>query len=315
MSIFTDDPALLAILDLDEKVASPLAKGAPDWLAGLLPGCGSGPGGGWIAPGPEPGPFWDHHVLVKEAPQSQYDELRRLSGDPGNLACLALGGSNFHGQHGRPWQTLPGNFHWSGRVRLDLDAEQCGRALVALPALAVLDLLDPLQLGNGAGAEAGRPGIKWVNDILWQGRKVAGVLTAARSQGGRLESVVFGVGINVAAAPQTNAPRTGPGATCLAHHLAGRTPTLATLYRGYALAITRRVRQLETQGPSSLLADYRHRSLVLGRRVGIWPSGTGDVEFQGPPLHEGRVLEILPDLSLRLAEVPHPVSSGRLVLL
>ena len=41
------------------------------------------------------------------------------------------------------------------------------------------------------------PGIKWVNDIYMDGRKVCGILTeTALAAGGRLEYVVLGIGVN-----------------------------------------------------------------------------------------------------------------------
>jgi BirA family biotin operon repressor/biotin-[acetyl-CoA-carboxylase] ligase len=41
--------------------------------------------------------------------------------------------------------------------------------------------------------------VKWPNDLLVDGRKLAGVLTEARWRGDRLEWVAIGVGINVRA--------------------------------------------------------------------------------------------------------------------
>ncbi|MBR3862676.1 MAG: biotin--[Clostridia bacterium] len=45
-----------------------------------------------------------------------------------------------------------------------------------------------------------KPGIKWVNDIYMDGRKVCGILTeTALASGGRLEYAVLGIGVNALA--------------------------------------------------------------------------------------------------------------------
>lgn len=80
-------------------------------------------------------------------------------------------------------------------------------------ALAVSVILHPahviperLALINGLGALAVsealqqmglKPAIKWPNDVLLQGRKVAGILPEAQWMGEHLRGVVLGMGINV----------------------------------------------------------------------------------------------------------------------
>ena len=48
-------------------------------------------------------------------------------------------------------------------------------------------------------ASKGKLGIKWVNDIYFHGRKIAGILTEALTnfENGEIESVITGIGINV----------------------------------------------------------------------------------------------------------------------
>ena len=58
-----------------------------------------------------------------------------------------------------------------------------------------------------------RPLIKWPNDVLLSGRKVAGILTESTSTGSMLEGVVIGVGINLTPAGVPGDPSFP--ATCL----------------------------------------------------------------------------------------------------
>lgn len=57
-----------------------------------------------------------------------------------------------------------------------------------LGAVAVVEGLNSLGI---------RTWIKWPNDVLLEGRKVAGVLAEAVWEGGALASIVLGIGINV----------------------------------------------------------------------------------------------------------------------
>ena len=48
-----------------------------------------------------------------------------------------------------------------------------------------------------------RAELKWPNDVLVSGRKLAGILAEASSVGGGVEWVVLGIGVNVAAPPSS----------------------------------------------------------------------------------------------------------------
>ena len=266
--------------------------------------------------------FWSGLLIQHDAPDSQFDALRELLGAglalSGPLACLALAGSGFHGNRGRTWRTEPGNLHLSVAIPLDLPADRSGPPLTMLPAVAVTDAITAcLDRGDGPNA-ASAPGIKWVNDILINGRKVSGVLTSTLSEGRRLESVVFGIGINLASAPRIRptpfVPRTGclrdlPGAAVL---------TLPVLTGALLAALADRITNLIAGDSGNLVTAYRDRSLVVGRDVVVWREGHRDEAppAQWPaPLGAGRVVGIGDDLRLHLSGRDEPVESGRLAFL
>jgi biotin-(acetyl-CoA carboxylase) ligase len=68
--------------------------------------------------------------------------------------------------------------------------------------------LVPLAAGVAVAEVAAESGVvaevKWPNDILVRGRKLAGVLTESSSSSGRVDWVVVGIGVNVAVAPATS---------------------------------------------------------------------------------------------------------------
>ena len=98
----------------------------------------------------------------------------------------------------------------AGRGRLDRrwDAPHGANLLVSLLFRALpehpheLTQRVALAAVDAAGAVAGvRAGLKWPNDLLLGGAKLAGVLAEAGATGGKLDHVVVGIGINVGWAP------------------------------------------------------------------------------------------------------------------
>jgi BirA family biotin operon repressor/biotin-[acetyl-CoA-carboxylase] ligase len=47
------------------------------------------------------------------------------------------------------------------------------------------------------------PGVKWPNDILFDGRKAGGMLTEARMDADQIRDLVFGLGLNINSAPDS----------------------------------------------------------------------------------------------------------------
>lgn len=268
---------------------------------------------GWMDSGIGPG--WDHLLVVGESRESQYDLLRGL--DPaelaglGKVACLALSGQGFHGQHGRSWDTLRGNLHLSLAVPLDLEATRFSPTLVMLPAVAVVDALTGLLPRSGKSPE-GLTGIKWVNDILWEGGKLAGVLTASRSQQGKITGAVFGVGLNVAAAPAIPADSLQKQGICLARIYQQEAPDLGSVVAAVLTAMGQRLDQVAGGDAASIFQAYRNHSVVIGQDMvlmAVKPDPDG-----APPevLHRGRVTAIGPDLALYFHNLESPLTSGRL---
>ncbi len=86
------------------------------------------------------------------------------------------------GRQGRAWSTPP------------------GRALAMSLVLHDPPALLPLSAAVAVAETAGDGAlIKWPNDVLLGGRKVAGILVEARAGGNGFEWAVLGIGINVAA--------------------------------------------------------------------------------------------------------------------
>ncbi len=253
--------------------------------------------------------FWQSGYVVADAPDSQYDLLRRLAASgrlpAGNLFCLAGRGRGFHGQHGRSWQALPGNLHLSVSLAADLPVAGWGPALPALPAVAALDAV------RRCGGSAPQFGLKWVNDVLAGEAKLGGVLTAVRTRAGRIERIFLGIGLNLTAAPALPADAFVPAVTCLAD-LHGSAPDPVAVTVALLAAVQVRFQEFGAHGPEQLLRAYRAGSIVIGRRVTVHPDAGSPDGTTG--VRTGVVTAIGDDLALHLAAGGPPVAHGRLVL-
>jgi BirA family biotin operon repressor/biotin-[acetyl-CoA-carboxylase] ligase len=115
-------------------------------------------------------------------------ELERwlLAGAEPPLALLAQQQRHGHGQQGRVWQSPPGGVWLSAAIPWpEQPAAAASLALAAAVGIALQ--LEALGL---------KPQIKWPNDLLIDGRKLAGILPRLRWRGGRVRYAQLGVGLN-----------------------------------------------------------------------------------------------------------------------
>lgn len=248
--------------------------------------------------------FWSRIFVIGEAPSSQFDILHRVLGTeirfPGPVACLALQGRNFRGQRGRAWKAEPGNLHLcAGFEPYDLEARD-GIALSMLPAVAVVEAV------RAVSHEKLKPGIKWVNDILLDNRKVAGVITSTQAMSGKIKAVTLGIGINVSRAPQVPPTPFVPVVGCL-----GDSFSLVDVLTAVLASLGNHYTKLIDQGPEALFTAYHRASVVIDREVCIWDEADPEGELPAPRI-TGVVRDIFPDLSLRIEGWEKPVIKGRL---
>jgi len=164
------------------------------------------------------------------------------------------------GRRGRPWRSPPGNFAASLVLRTgDAPGQAALRSFVA--ALALRDAL---------AAVTGRPGalgLKWPNDVLLNGGKVAGILLESVGQGARIDTLVIGVGVNLAGAPDAAELEPGAVSPVSLRGETGLTITpeafldlLAPAYDGWE-------RQFTTHGFAPIRAAWLQGAVRLGQTI------------------------------------------------
>jgi BirA family transcriptional regulator, biotin operon repressor / biotin---[acetyl-CoA-carboxylase] ligase len=156
------------------------------------------------------------------------------------------------GRQGRTWTAPPGTAVLMSLVIRELDER--GALLPLAAAVAVCDACAPVECR-----------IKWPNDVWIGERKVAGILVEGRPQEGW---AVLGIGLNVTTAEDDFPPELRATATSLA--AAGEPPALEEVLA----ALLRSLESRLAERPESILAAWRERDALRGRRV-RWDGGEG----------------------------------------
>ncbi len=113
-------------------------------------------------------------------------------------------------------------------------------------------------------------GIKWVNDLMLNGRKVGGILTESTlTEEGKIASVIVGIGINVYP-PRDGYPSELDG---IAASLFANASGEDIRSRLCAALLTRCAALMVELPEAHFLGEYRRRSLVVGRCVTLFPQG------------------------------------------
>jgi BirA family transcriptional regulator, biotin operon repressor / biotin---[acetyl-CoA-carboxylase] ligase len=175
-------------------------------------------------------------------------------GAPHGTLVTAAEQSAGRGRQGRTWSAP------AGRALLcSIVVREPPRLLPLVAGVAVAEVVRP-AVAAGFGPELA---IKWPNDVLVDGRKVAGILVEARMQEGW---AVVGIGLNVALRPEDFPPDLRDRAGTLGLEPSAIEPTLAALLGALE-------RWLDAQ-VDEVLEAVRARDALLGREI-RWGGQTG----------------------------------------
>ncbi len=238
-------------------------------------------------------------VLVFRETASSSDVVAReaAAGAAPWLAVFAESQTAGRGRHGRVWQSRPGIGLWFS-VLLDAGLMGDGPAkITASVAVAVAEAIESLCPVHC--------GIKWPNDLWIREKKVCGILTEATASGGRVQSVVAGIGVNVGHGAEDFEGEVNATATSLRLECGGgEPPRRAEL----ASAILTRLCFCLAEPFESVRQRWEERCLTLGRAVTI-ETATGFIHGTVEAMDEEGCLIVRDDYGLprvvRAGEVLH----------
>lgn len=204
---------------------------------------------------------------VRDETASTNDDARAAAaaGAPRGHVIVADSQTRGRGARGRTWSSPRG---------VDLYLSIVER--VALEPARVAPLTLAVGLGVADAACALVPGIeprvKWPNDVWVEGRKTAGILVEASSTGGRVESLVIGIGLGVNRVELE--PELAGSATSLRLEARRRDAAAGALDRSIALAmlldhVERWVDRFVAEGAPPIVRAVEERLALRGERVRV----------------------------------------------
>ena len=119
---------------------------------------------------------------------------RARAGEPGPLFIVASSQTGGRGRHGRVWASPPGNLYAS-LLLVDSSEVAVAPQLSFVASLALAEALRALLGGDE------RLQLKWPNDVLFAGAKLAGLLLESTRTPSRQLACVVGFGVNCRSHP------------------------------------------------------------------------------------------------------------------
>ena len=141
------------------------------------------------------------HVALASVDSTLNEAARSAAQHPGPTWFTAAEQTAARGRRGRAWVAPRGNFFGTLALPLADPADAALRSFVA--ALALRDALATVA----SGAQLS---LKWPNDVLLSGGKVAGILLESLTAQNKVRGVAIGIGVNLIAAPDPD--QVEPGA-------------------------------------------------------------------------------------------------------
>ncbi len=130
-------------------------------------------------------------IHVYQETTSTNDVIARLArgGAQEGTAVFAESQTKGRGRLGRSWVSPPGKGLWfTILLRPKMPPQETTRLTIAAAT----------ALTRAVAAQTGvSPDIKWPNDLLIRGRKIAGILTEMRAEVDQVQEVLLGIGMNV----------------------------------------------------------------------------------------------------------------------
>jgi BirA family biotin operon repressor/biotin-[acetyl-CoA-carboxylase] ligase len=192
-----------------------------------------------------------HDVLVS----TNSEALARAGrGERGPLWVVAERQSGGRGRRGRPWISQAGNLFATLLLTDPAPPERCPE-LAFVAALAVHDALHEV-----APPIVARLAIKWPNDLILEGAKLAGILIEGDGAG----AVVIGIGVNCVSHPSdTEYPATDLAAA----HIG---VSAASLFAALSRKMQERTEQWGRAGNfAAIRADWLARAAGLGSAIRV----------------------------------------------
>jgi BirA family biotin operon repressor/biotin-[acetyl-CoA-carboxylase] ligase len=198
--------------------------------------------------------------------RAEVDSTQRLAreraraGAPEGTVVIAEAQSAGRGRLGRHWHSPPGTNLYCTLILRPARPPAVVPQLALVAGVAVADAVCE-ALGRAAQ-------LKWPNDVLVDGRKVAGILTELEGEAERVSFVLVGIGVNVNADPATFPDDIAAGATSL-RVAAGAPLDRIAFTAGLLAAVEARYGQFLAGGFAAIRPAFEATAFLTGRAVRV----------------------------------------------
>ena len=200
-----------------------------------------------------------HYFSEIASTNSHARELAEAGAGEGEIV-IAEAQSAGRGRLGRRWASPPyANLYFSVILKPQLAPAHVPQVTL-MAAVALADTV--------AAFVPDEPAIKWPNDILVGGKKLAGILTELSCDAERVHYVVLGVGVNLNYPVQMMPEEIRARATSV-FELTQKTVSRESFLKRLIQALDRCYGELEASGFSALAARWEARFGLRGRRVRV----------------------------------------------
>jgi BirA family transcriptional regulator, biotin operon repressor / biotin---[acetyl-CoA-carboxylase] ligase len=194
--------------------------------------------------------------------------LRDLAakGAPEGTAVIADAQTAGRGRLGKPWFSP---------ADVNLYVSMLFRPAIPPREATGFAFAGPLALADAIEAEGLDVTIKWPNDVLVEGKKVGGILAECATIDDRVDYVLLGFGVNLNVthrALRDELGNSGHAATSLIECL-GREIDRNAFAASLLNQLTAWVAVYRERGPAPLVAAWRDRDILTGRRVQVRGEG------------------------------------------
>ena len=123
-----------------------------------------------------------------------------------------------------------------------------------------------------------KPGIKWPNDLLYDNKKLVGILTEMSAEMDGINYIVIGTGINVNIAPEEFPEELRSVATSLSQMKGANLPRVKFL-QAVLRALDDLYAKVQVEGFAPVLKEWRQYSITLGQEVKVIGVRDGEVYY------------------------------------
>jgi BirA family transcriptional regulator, biotin operon repressor / biotin---[acetyl-CoA-carboxylase] ligase len=207
------------------------------------------------------------NIVYREALDSTQNLAISIASKPASHGTVVIAEQqkSGRGRMKRKWLSPKGGLWLSVVLQPSIPTAQ----ITLLPFVAALAVCEAIREGTKLDA-----GLKWPNDVMISGKKVAGILLDISAETEQVNYAVIGIGLNANVDSSLIASRLEPGTmvTSIKDEL-GREASRLVLARLLLEKLEHYYLELERHGPPGILQKWKQRSDMLGRQVSVTQGG------------------------------------------